>query len=314
MNALARRFEDRAHEGDGRAFAVGAGDMDHRRQPPLRMIERGQQPLDAVERQIDALGMQRQQPRQDGVDRRGVGAGALTSSRVRAPAARAARLARGRLGQEPAQLGDGRAQIVAMHHHIDHAVVAQIFRLLKSVRQFLANGLLDDARAGEADQRAGLGDLNVAEHRIGRGDAAGGRIGEHDDIRLARLAQPLHRDGGARHLHQRQNAFLHARAARCREQHERTAFLDRGVEPFDHRLARRHAERAAHEIEILHADHDGKTVELAVTELHRVIEAGLAARILEPVDIAALVAEFQRIDRHFRARRCRTRWHCRTSI
>ena len=60
MHALARRFQDRAHESDGRSLAVGAGDMDHRRQPPLRMIERGKEPLDAIERQIDALGMQRQ--------------------------------------------------------------------------------------------------------------------------------------------------------------------------------------------------------------------------------------------------------------
>ena len=72
MHALARRFEDRAHECDGRALAVGAGDMDHRRQLPLRMIERGQKPRHALEREIDALGMQRQQPRQHGVERRGM--------------------------------------------------------------------------------------------------------------------------------------------------------------------------------------------------------------------------------------------------
>ncbi len=73
MHALARRLEDRAHEGDGRAFAVGAGDVDDRRQAPLRMIERGEKPLDAIERKIDALGMQRQEPRQHGVERRGLG-------------------------------------------------------------------------------------------------------------------------------------------------------------------------------------------------------------------------------------------------
>ena len=60
MHALAGGLQDRAHEGDGRALAVGAGDVDHRRQVPLGMAERGEQPLDAVERQVDALGMQRQ--------------------------------------------------------------------------------------------------------------------------------------------------------------------------------------------------------------------------------------------------------------
>src|SRR5699024_11614960 len=44
----------------------------------------------------------------------------------------------------------------------------------------LADGLLDHARAGKADQCAGLGDVDVAEHRIGGGDAAGGRIGQQD--------------------------------------------------------------------------------------------------------------------------------------
>ena len=43
-----------------------------------------------------------------------------------------------------------------MHHHVDHAVVAQIFRFLKAVGQLLADGLLDHPRTGEADQRAGL--------------------------------------------------------------------------------------------------------------------------------------------------------------
>ncbi len=38
-----------------------------------------------------------------------------------------------------------------------------------------------------------------------------------------------------------------------------------------------------------------QTVEPAVAELHRVIEAGLAARVLEPIDVAPLIAEAQRI-------------------
>ena len=74
--------------------------------------------------------------------------------------------------------------------------------------------------AGKADQRAGLGDVHVAQHGIGGGDAAGGRIGQHHDIGQACLAQHLHGDRGARHLHQRQDAFLHARAAGRGEQDE----------------------------------------------------------------------------------------------
>ena len=39
MNAFAGRLQHCARKGDGRAFAVGAGDMDDRRQLALGMIE-----------------------------------------------------------------------------------------------------------------------------------------------------------------------------------------------------------------------------------------------------------------------------------
>ena len=45
MDAQARGFEDRAQIGDRRTLAVGAGDMDHRRQFALGMIEPLQQPI-----------------------------------------------------------------------------------------------------------------------------------------------------------------------------------------------------------------------------------------------------------------------------
>ncbi len=187
-----------------------------------------------------------------------------------------------------------------MHDHVDHAVVAQIFGLLKAFGKLLADGLLDHARTGEADQRARLGNVHVAEHRVGRGNAAGRRIGENDDVGLTHFAQALHRDSGARHLHQRENAFLHARPAGGGEQHERAGLLHGGFEALDHGFARRHAERAAHEIEILHRDDGGKAIELAVAELYRIVEPGFAARVFQTIDVTALVAELERIDRHFR--------------
>ncbi len=68
VHAQPGRFEDRAHERDGRAFAVGAGDMDHGRQPPLRMVERGQNAPHPIERQVDQLGVQRREPRERRID------------------------------------------------------------------------------------------------------------------------------------------------------------------------------------------------------------------------------------------------------
>jgi len=100
-----------------------------------------------------------------------------------------------------------------MHHHVDHAMVVEILGALEAVGKLLANGLLDDTRASEANQRAGFGDVNVAEHGVRSGDATGRWVSEHHDVRESRLAQLLHSDRGARHLHQRENALLHARAA-----------------------------------------------------------------------------------------------------
>ena len=184
---------------------------------------------------------------------------------------------------------------MAVHDHVNHAVIAQIFGALETFRQFLADGLLDHARAGETDQRAGLGDLHVAQHGVGGSDAAGGWIGQHDDVRQLRLAQHLDADGGARHLHQRQDALLHPRAAGGGEYDERRFLLHRKLEPADDRFAGSHAERAAHEIEILHRDDDRSALELAVADLDGVVQPGAGARILDAVGIFPLVAEFQGI-------------------
>ena len=69
MDAQARGFEDRAQIGDGGALAVGAGDMDHRRQLAFGMIEPRQQPVHAIEAEIDAPRMQRRQPRDQFTER-----------------------------------------------------------------------------------------------------------------------------------------------------------------------------------------------------------------------------------------------------
>ena len=97
---------------------------------------------------------------------------------------------------------------------IDHSMGAQVFGALEALRQALANCLLDHPGAGEADHRAGLGDVDVAEHRVGGGHAAGGRIGQDDDIGKPRGAQTPDRDRRARHLHEREHALLHSRARR----------------------------------------------------------------------------------------------------
>src|SRR5262252_1905129 len=208
---------------------------------------------------------------------------------------------------------------MAMHHQIHHSVLFQILRLLETFRQFFPDGLLDHARAGKTDERARFGDVNVAQHGIGSGDAAGGWIGEHDDVGLACGTQILHRYGCAGHLHERQNAFLHARPSGRRKQDERRAFLRSRLQSLDDCLTGLHAERAAHKVEILHRDDNRKAVELAKAKLECVFQTRLGARVAQPVGIAPLVPELQRIgcdlrypdvdpglsvEHRFEARRC----------
>ena len=50
MRALAEGLRHGADKGDQRALAVGAGDVDDRRQAPLGMAKGCEQPLDAAKR------------------------------------------------------------------------------------------------------------------------------------------------------------------------------------------------------------------------------------------------------------------------
>src|ERR1700731_107495 len=185
-----------------------------------------------------------------------------------------------------------------MDHHVDHAVVLEIFGALEAVRQLLADSLLDNPRAGETDQRARLRDLHIAQHAVGRGHAAGGRVREHHDVGLLGLAQVLHRDGRARQLHEREDALLHARAAGSHEHDAGRALFDGVFERLDHSLAGRHAQRTAKEVETLHGGYDRQPLEFAEPDLDGVVEPGLGARVLEALGVAPLIAELERIYRH----------------
>src|SRR2546426_7778626 len=79
------------------------------------------------------------------------------------------------LGQKQVErVGDVGLQVFARDDGIEKAVLQQELGGLKTLRQLLANGLLDDARAGETDQRAGLGDVQITQHGVAGGHAAGG--------------------------------------------------------------------------------------------------------------------------------------------
>jgi hypothetical protein len=61
VHPVACGFQQRSREGGGRALAVGAGDVDDRRQVELRIAEPVEQPCDAIERKVVAFRVQRHQ-------------------------------------------------------------------------------------------------------------------------------------------------------------------------------------------------------------------------------------------------------------
>src|SRR3546814_2478556 len=62
------------------------------------------------------------------------------------------------------------AKLRPVDDHVQHAVRKQIFRALEALRQLLADRAFDHALPRKADERVRLGYLDVAKHRIGRGE------------------------------------------------------------------------------------------------------------------------------------------------
>src|SRR5690606_33145029 len=82
-----------------------------------------------------------------------------------------------------------RLELGARDDVVEHPVIEQELGALKPFGELLADGLLDDAWAGEADERARLGEVHVAEEREARRHAAGGGVPQHRDEGHVRLAE-----------------------------------------------------------------------------------------------------------------------------
>ena len=153
--------------GAGGAFAVGAGDV-HEAEPVLRAAQRLEDGADALQTEFGGLDLVAE--RVEELDRIGVVHAASPMKNFE-------------------RRGDVRLHFQARHHGVEHAVLQQELAALEAFGQLLADGLLDDARAGEADQGAGFGDVQVAQHGVAGGDAAGGGVGEDADVGQAGLIQ-----------------------------------------------------------------------------------------------------------------------------
>jgi hypothetical protein len=246
VDTLARPLQPRADHRDGRALAVGAGDMDHRRQarsgwPSASSMRQTRSSVRSIifgcsessRARIASLVHRRRMAAASGI--------AMASPRHAPSACGAGRSpwmrggsrsrSRSRWARWSRSLARGAPPRSSMPWSSRYSArwkpSGSVSRMVCSITR----------GPGEADQRAGLGDLDVAQHGVGGGDAAGGRVGQHRDEGQPRLAHHLRGDGGARHLHQRQDALLHPRAAGGGEQDERRVDAGGGLGGSAMRLA-----------------------------------------------------------------------------
>ncbi len=129
--------------------------------------------------------------------------------------------------------------VEAAHDAVDHPVREQELAALEPLGQLLADGALDDARPCEPDERAGLGEVHVAQEGEARRDAAGGRVQEDAEEGKPGVLQALERGDGLGHLHEAEDPLLHPRAARRLQEHDREPLGRRALEEARDLLARR---------------------------------------------------------------------------
>src|SRR6185312_3146633 len=86
------------------------------------------------------------------------------------------------IAEEPEAAGDIPLHVGAFDHGVQKSMLQQKLAALETFGKLLADGLLDHARAREADERARLADVEVAQHGEAGGDAARGRVRQYADV------------------------------------------------------------------------------------------------------------------------------------
>src|SRR5690606_6912774 len=80
--------------------------------------------------------------------------------------------ARNRTLSEQSQKGRKSAvEVSSVHYKIKESVSKHELSTLEPFRQIFSNGLTDHTRTGEADQSAGLSDVEITEHGVRSGNA-----------------------------------------------------------------------------------------------------------------------------------------------
>ena len=143
----------------------------------------------------------------------------------------------------------------AGHDLVDHPVAHERLARLEVLGELLPRGLLDELGSGEADERAGLRDDDVTEHRERGGHTAEGRVGEDRDVGESGIGVATGGSARLGHLHEREHALLHARAARCGHEHDGEPPRSGQLERAGDLLAHDRPHRRADEPEVHRSEH-----------------------------------------------------------
>src|SRR5258708_7570934 len=162
---------------------------------------------------------------------------------------------------------------------------------LEALRELLADGLARHARAGEPDERVRLGEDDVPERRERCEHAAGRRVSEEAEVREPSLVESMERPEDLRHLHERERALLHPRAAGGAHDEQRYAVRDRALGGAGELLPHHAAHRAAHEVEVHDRELDRALVDLRGAADRRVLLAALRLRLANALRVPLLVGE-----------------------
>jgi len=154
-------------------------------------------------------------------------------------------------------------------------VIQKKFGGLKSRRQFRLRRVLDDARPGETDHRARLGQDQIAEARVARHNARRGRMREDADVGQIFLRVIRECSGSFRHLHEAEHSLIHPRAAAGGDDDDRQRFFRPALDEPGQLFADDRTHRAAEKIKIHDAQRSAVVADLAEAGHNGVLERGV---------------------------------------
>ena len=166
---------------------------------------------------------------------------------------------------------------------------------LEALGELLADGLLDDAGAGEAYESAGFGDVEVPEHGKAGGDAAGGGVGHDGDVGDFGVVESGEAGGDLGELHEGGDAFHHACATGCGDDDERVVGGEGAVHGPGDGFADDGAHAATDEAILHDREDDGVGADVADGVDDGVVEAGLALGFGETFFVGLEVGELEGI-------------------